>query len=90
MFSYKSKKWEHKRKAILQRDGHLCQVCKKYGYSVEANTVHHIKPVEFFPELAWDDNNLISLCAGCHNKAHPERNKKWHKMGGKTRKTNLF
>ena len=35
--------------------------------------VHHIKHVDEFPELAYEDNNLVSLCQACHNKAHPEK-----------------
>lgn len=40
---------------------------------MEASTVHHIKHVDERPELAFTDDNLISLCTGCHNKAHPEK-----------------
>ena len=28
---------------------------------VRANKVHHIKPLEDYPELALDDDNLVSL-----------------------------
>lgn len=42
----------------------------------EAAVVHHIKHVDEFPELAYTDSNLISLCDACHNKAHPEKAKK--------------
>lgn len=73
MFDYKGKRWKKKRKAILKRDNYLCQECKKYGRRREAQTVHHIKPVELFPELAFVDSNLTSLCGACHNKQHPEK-----------------
>lgn len=73
MFDYKSGKWKRKRRSILKRDKFLCQECKKYGRRRDAQTVHHIKAVELFPELAFVDNNLISLCNACHNKAHPEK-----------------
>jgi 5-methylcytosine-specific restriction endonuclease McrA len=39
----------------------------------EAKEVHHIKHLEDYPELAFDDNNLISLCSACHRKMHPEK-----------------
>lgn len=68
--NYKSKRWKRKRENILKRDGYKCKECIRYGRVVEANTVHHIKPEEKHPELAYDNNNLISLCAGCHNKMH--------------------
>lgn len=70
---YTSKKWRKKREYILKRDAYLCQECKKYGRNTEANTVHHIKELEDYPELALKNINLVSLCASCHNKQHPER-----------------
>ena len=70
---YKSVKWEMKRKSILRRDGYLCRNCRRYGRTREATTVHHIKHLDEHPELALVDSNLISLCADCHNKAHPEK-----------------
>ena len=74
-FNYKSKRWEKKRKKILKRDNYLCCWCKRYGKQVEATTVHHKKHVDEYPELAYEDNNLESLCAACHNRAHPEKAK---------------
>lgn len=67
---YKGKRWEKKREIILQRDGYWCKDCSRYGRHQEASTVHHIFPVEFFPELAFENWNLISLCGGCHNEMH--------------------
>lgn len=64
---------------ILKRDGYKCQWCRRYGKNVEATTVHHIKHADEYLELAFTDNNLISLCGACHNKAHPEK----AKNGGK-------
>ena len=73
MFDYKGKKWKKKRLNILRRDNYLCLECKKYGRRREAETVHHIKHADEYPELAYNDDNLISLCSSCHNKAHPEK-----------------
>lgn len=73
MFDYKNPKWIRKRKAILRRDGYQCQMCKRYGKNREAQTVHHIKHVDEFPELAYVDSNLVSICNACHNKEHPEK-----------------
>ena len=70
---YKSTKWKKKRKAILTRDGYLCQMCKRYGRRTPAETVHHIKHLDEYPELALDNRNLISVCSKCHNKLHPEK-----------------
>jgi len=67
---YQSKRWEKKRAKILRRDKYVCQLSKRYGKLRQANTVHHIFPVELFPEYQWEDWNLISLCAEEHNSLH--------------------
>ena len=67
---YKTKRWERKRAAVLRRDEYLCQESKRYGKTVQANTVHHIYPVEQYPELAYVDWNLISLSEANHNRMH--------------------
>lgn len=74
-------KWKRKREKILKRDEYICQECKRYGrhdadgMPIKATVVHHIKEYEQYPELGLEDSNLISLCAGCHNKKHPDRAK---------------
>lgn len=73
VFDYNSPKWRRKRQQILKRDNYMCQHCKRYGKAVQATTVHHIKHADEYPELAYDDKNLVSLCEGCHNKQHPEK-----------------
>ncbi|MCI6686515.1 MAG: HNH endonuclease [Ruminococcus sp.] len=70
---YQSKAWKRKRQAILRRDGYCCQDCKRYGRFRPAVTVHHIKHLDQYPELALTNSNLISLCNECHNKRHPEK-----------------
>src|SRR5690606_3322743 len=67
---YKSNKWIKKRAKILRRDEYLCQESKRYGKSVQADTVHHIYPVELYPELAFVDWNLLSLSHRQHNAMH--------------------
>lgn len=74
-FDYESRKWKSKQRAIMRRDGYMCQACKRYGRKREARVVHHIKHVDTFPELAYTDSNLISLCIECHNREHPEKGK---------------
>ena len=81
---YKSSLWEHKRERILRRDDYRCQRCKRYGRQREATTVHHIKHLDEYPELALENSNLISLCADCHNFFHPEKAKKSNRSRGKS------
>lgn len=65
-------RWRKKRLSILIRDRHTCQMC---GYIGEFVNVHHKK----YTGMAWEalDEDLITLCKGCHNKTHkPELNDK--------------
>jgi 5-methylcytosine-specific restriction enzyme A len=70
---YTSKVWRRKRAYILHRDNYLCQECKKYGRNREAKIVHHIIEIDEQPELKLKNSNLVSVCASCHNKIHPEK-----------------
>lgn len=74
-FDYTGRRWERKRQAILRRDGYMCRECRRYGRARAATIVHHVKPADEYPELAWDDDNLVSLCQACHNRAHPEKSR---------------
>ena len=70
---YKSSAWEKKRLEILERDNYECQRCKEKGGFSPATCVHHIKHLKDRPDLALDDDNLVSLCDACHNLEHPEK-----------------
>ena len=74
---YDKRRWKHKRRSVLRRDDYLDQELLRYGRRVEANTVHHIFPVEFYPELAYVDWNLISLSESTHNSLH-DRHRNQH------------
>lgn len=67
---YKNCKWRRIRKQILRRDKYLCQESLRFGKSVPGNTVHHIYPVEFYPELKYEMWNLITLSPKVHNMMH--------------------
>lgn len=69
-FNYNSKAWKRKRRHILNRDGYLCQECSRYGKRIDADTVHHIYPVEEYPQFAFCDWNLISLSLAAHDEMH--------------------
>lgn len=78
---YRTTKWKHKRLWILRRDGYKCQISKRYGKRVEANTVHHIYPLEEYPEYALCDWNLISVSMKVNNQLHDRATGKLTKMG---------
>jgi 5-methylcytosine-specific restriction enzyme A len=72
-FDYTSGAWQRVRKTVLRRDGYCCVWCGRYGRRRPAAVVHHVKDADEYPELALMPDNLVSLCQGCHNKAHPEK-----------------
>jgi 5-methylcytosine-specific restriction endonuclease McrA len=65
-----SNEWKAKRKKILARDSYRDQWEARYGRNVNADTVHHIFPVEWFPEYKMASWNLISLSTKTHNMMH--------------------
>ena len=78
---YHLKRWEKKRNSILRRDKYICQHFKRYGKKLQADTVHHIFPVEFYPEYTWCDWNLISLSSKAHNMMHDRDTHELTKLG---------
>lgn len=53
-------------KMIRKRDNHECQICG----SKDQLRVHHLLHKQFFPDLAFNPNNGITLCNKCHNEVH--------------------
>ncbi|WP_458383768.1 HNH endonuclease [Staphylococcus caledonicus] len=90
---YKSKKWRELREKVLLRDNYECQECKKEGIvktidrtKHKSLDVDHIKELDSHPDLAYDMDNLVTLCVSCHNKKHnryqkgkpfPKKKTKW-------------
>lgn len=74
---YKSNARIRKRREVIERDNNECQHCKAKGYATVGQTnslsVHHIKHLRDNWGLRLSDDNLITLCASCHNKEHPEK-----------------
>lgn len=67
---YRTTKWTKKRANVLRRDEYLCRECKRYGKTTAATTVHHIFPLEHYPQYGMKSSNLYSCCATCHNSFH--------------------
>jgi len=70
---YLSYEWQQLRQQIKTRDGFLCVKCK----SSKSLVVHHIKERNSFSDItiqlhnvADNEQNLITLCAKCHQFAH--------------------
>ena len=63
---YQSTEWRELREFVLRRDHYLCRLKLSDQCMRIANTVHHIKALEDYPELALDADNLVSCCYWCH------------------------
>ena len=63
-----TKRWRDLRKVIINRDGGYCQRCFiKYDIIETKNLqVHHIKPRIEYPELMFEETNLICICKTCN------------------------
>ena len=53
--------WQARRLMVLERDGHLCQGCRRE----RATQVHHLTYVHLGAEPLWD---LIAVCTDCHER----------------------
>ncbi|MDD4049342.1 MAG: HNH endonuclease [Clostridia bacterium] len=60
----KSVAYKENNENALKRDKKQCRIC---GKESKLN-VHHIKPVNRYPELACVFNNVITLCRDCHRR----------------------
>lgn len=78
---YKTKRWQQRRAAILKRDKYQCQVAKRLGRTVNADTVHHIFPRDEYPEHAWASWNLIAVSRDGHNMLHDRTTGRLSPMG---------
>lgn len=68
---YKHPYWyKNIRLKALERDNHECQSCKRKGKYSKGRNVHHIKELRDRPDLAYNLDNLETLCIRCHNDEH--------------------
>ena len=62
-----SRTWQRKRLEILERDQHLCKLCLYRGViNNKGLEIHHIIALKDNEELKLEDDNLVTLCSGCH------------------------
>lgn len=66
---YRGEDWYAQRHATIKRDNYTCQICGVTIDELESSQymhVHHIVPYRLTQDNSLD--NLITLCASCHNK----------------------
>ena len=83
---YKTKEWEQIRASVMIRDKYMCQICREAGKLVNAQCVHHIFPLQQYPNYSKERWNLISLCNTCHNEMHNHFTEDLSKKGEQLRK----
>ena len=81
---YKTNKWAALRNTALIRDKYMCQCCIANNKNVNATCVHHVFPIEQYPQYSYELWNLMSLCDKCHDEMHN------HYTGELSRKGMLF
>lgn len=59
--------WNRLKKEIYKRDNYTCQICENKNDTLHA---HHKLDWEKYPELAFNKENIITLCNKCHGKVH--------------------
>lgn len=75
---YNTSKWRKLRQAKLLQNP-LCERCEEKGITTEATQVHHVTPISTatndleMMDLAYNFNNLQSLCDKCHQDIHKEK-----------------
>jgi 5-methylcytosine-specific restriction endonuclease McrA len=64
----RERKFQKIRKAVIKRDGAHCQRCRiKHNWMTFVNLqAHHIKSWRDYPELAYDEANLITVSKDCN------------------------
>lgn len=72
---YQTRRWERLR-LVKMADQPLCERCMRHGKITPAVDVHHIKSFTEAADkferdrLAYDYDNLMSLCKECHHYVH--------------------
>ena len=66
---YQHNRWRELRKYKFMYNP-LCEDCLANGVTTQTEEIHHIIPFSVRPELAYDYDNLRSLCVSCHKEAH--------------------
>ena len=67
---YNTADWKKLRSKKFQDADGLCENCWKKKIVEEGKEVHHKVPIEKDWSRRLDYNNLILLCAPCHNHEH--------------------
>lgn len=62
---YSTSQWQKLRRAVLARDGGICQIQGPRCVGI-ANTVDHIIPSSVRPDLFWEPEDQRAACGRCN------------------------
>ena len=87
---YESQAWRNTAKAAKRRDSWLCVRCRREGFTVAAQVVHHKKAItDGGAKLSLE--NCESLCRihheGHHHRGPSEEQREWGKYIAESRRT---
>lgn len=66
---YRTSQWYETRNRIIARDGYRCARCGKSSIEVDLQ-VHHLKYITGRKAWEYPDQELITMCKGCHAQEH--------------------
>lgn len=90
-----SQRWHNLQSETLRKRPY-CERCETLGRQTKAKVVHHIKPIESghsieeYERLAYNPENLQSLCTQCHSYIHRNIIGSYGKSGRKMRANDRF
>lgn len=75
---YSTTRWRHVRNSYFMQFP-LCQKCLAEGRTTATQEIHHVIPLKtcngdlnYLLQLAFDYDNLMSVCCQCHEDIHAE------------------
>ncbi len=68
--SFRDPRWQKKRLKIMERDNFTCRHCRNKEKTLN---VHHLRYSGGKKPWEYDDQFLVTLCEGCHEKIEEER-----------------
>lgn len=77
----KTAKWKKFAERTKRKYSYLCQESLRFGERVEAEMIHHIFPVDNFPELEFVSWNVIPVTFKKHETFHDRTNDEITKIG---------
>lgn len=76
------------RKHVYERSGHKCEICGK-ELTWHEMELHHVLPLDRFPQFTMDERNMQCLCHNCHKGIHCDPYKTIRQMESKAKELGI-